>query len=186
MAKLTYTMASSLDGYVEDEQGSFAWTKPDEEVHRFVNARERSIGTYLFGRRVYETMAVWENDPSLAKENEYMREYAEIWEGVDKIVFSRTLDAAPTRRTRLEREFDPDAIRALKASAERDLAVAGPNLAASAFEAGLIDEIRMMIAPVIVGGGKPVLPDGVRLDLELIDERRFANGMVHLSYRAGG
>ncbi|MGH2922751.1 MAG: dihydrofolate reductase family protein [Solirubrobacterales bacterium] len=184
MAKLTYAMAASLDGYVEDEQGSFAWAKPDEEVHRFVNERERDIGTYLLGRRMYETMAVWETDPLIAQESEYMREYAEIWQGVDKVVYSRTLDAVPTRRTRLEREFDPDAIRALKASAERNLAVAGPNLASSAFEAGLVDEIRLLIAPAIVGAGKPVLPAGARVDLELVEERRLANGMVHLRYRA--
>jgi dihydrofolate reductase len=183
MTKLIYSAITSLDGYIEDEEGRFDWAEPDEEVHRFVNDLERGVGTYLYGRRMYETMAVWETDPSFATESEVTRDFAQAWQAADKIVYSRTIDRASTRRTRIEREFDPDAVRKLKASARGDLAVAGANLAAQAFRAELVDECHLVIAPVIVGGGKPSLPDDIRLDLELLSERRFGNGMIYVRYR---
>jgi dihydrofolate reductase len=186
MAKLIYGMVASLDGYIEDEDGSFGWAEPDEEVHRFVNELERGVGTYLYGRRMYETMAVWETDPSLARESAHTREYAEIWRDADKVVYSSTLDDAPTGRTRIVREFDPAAVRAMKGSTARDITIAGPNLASRAFEAGLIDECYLLIAPVVVGAGKPALPDRLRLKLELVSERRFGSGMVHVRYRTAG
>ncbi len=182
MGKQIYSAIASLDGYVADEDGNFDWAEPGEEVHRFINDLERSVGTYLYGRRMYETMAGWETDPSLAARSEPMRDYAEIWRSADKIVFSGTLQEAPTERTRIEREFDPEAVRELKASADRDLSVGGPSLAATAFAAGLVDECHLFLAPVIVGGGNQSLPDHVRLELELLDERRFGGGMVHLHY----
>jgi len=185
VAKLIYTALCSLDGYIEDEEGNFDWAAPGEEVHRFVNELERGVGTHLYGRRMYETMAVWETDPSFAQSSAYLRDYAQIWQAADKVVYSTTLTEAPTRRTRIEREFDPDAVGRMKAG-EADLAIGGPNLASRAFEAGLVDECRLFVAPVIVGGGKQSLPVQVRIDLDLLAERRFANGMVHLHYRAAG
>jgi dihydrofolate reductase len=184
MANLIYTAIASLDGYIADEQGTFDWAVPDEEVHRFINDLERGVGTYLYGRRMYETMAGWETDADLAAQSEVMRDFAEIWQAAEKIVYSRTLESVSTQRTRLERDFDPEAVRRMKASAGSDLAVAGPELAAHAFRAGLVDECHLFVAPVIVGGGKKSLPDGVRLDLELLAERRFGSGMVHLRYGA--
>ncbi|HEV3378885.1 MAG TPA: dihydrofolate reductase family protein, partial [Thermoleophilaceae bacterium] len=184
MAKLIYTALASLDGYVADAEGRFDWAVPDEEVHAFINDLERGVGTYLYGRRMYETMSVWETDAGLAAESDVTRDFAEIWQAADKIVYSKTLETVSTERTRLERDFDPGAVRQMKASAASDLAVAGPELAAHAFRAGLVDECHLFLAPVIVGGGKKSLPDGVRLDLELLDERRFASGMVHLRYAA--
>jgi dihydrofolate reductase len=183
MAKLIYSAITSLDGYIEDQHGKFDWAKPDEEVHGFVNDLERGVGTNLYGRRMYETMAVWETDETLAAASEVMRDFAQIWQAADKIVYSKTLEAPSTDRTRIERDFDPDAIRKMKGSAEGDLTVAGPNLAAHAFNAGLVDECHLFIAPIVVGAGKQSLPDNVRLDLELMVERRFRNGMVHLRYR---
>jgi dihydrofolate reductase len=183
MAKLIYTAISSLDGYIEDESGKFDWAAPDEEVHRFINDLERPVGVYLYGRRMYQTMVGWETDPTLAAQSELMRDFAQIWQAADKIVYSKTLEAVSTGRTRIEREFDPDALRQMKASAERDLAVGGPSLAAHAFTAGLVDECHLFVAPIVVGGGKQSLPDDVRLELDLLDERRFGNGMVHLRYR---
>jgi dihydrofolate reductase len=182
VGKLIYSAIASLDGYVADEDGNFDWAQPSREVHGFINDLERSIGTYLFGRRMYETMAVWETDPSLAAQSEVMRDFAEVWQAADKIVFSRTLTEAPTERTRIEQRFDPVAVRELKATADRDLSVGGPNLAATAFGAGLVDEYHLFVVPVIVGGGNRSLPDRVRLELELLDERRFGCGMVHLHY----
>jgi dihydrofolate reductase len=183
MGKLNYSaIIASLDGYVADEAGNFDWAEPDPEVHTFINELERPVGTYLYGRRMYETMAAWETDPSFAEEAEYLRDFALIWQAAEKIVYSTTLGTALTARTRIEREFDPEAIRALKASAESDLAVGGPELAAQAFRAGLVDECHLFLAPVVVGGGKRALPDAVRLRLELQDERRFAQGMVYLRY----
>jgi dihydrofolate reductase len=182
MAKLIYTAIASLDGYIEDERGKFDWAEPDEEVHAFVNDLERSVGTYLFGRRMYEVMLAWE-DLDLEGQPAYIRDFAGIWREADKVVYSRTLEAARSARTRIEREFDPQGIRQLKAEARSDLAVGGPELAAHAFEAGLVDEVHLLLAPIVVGGGKRCLPDGVRVDLELLDERRFASGMVHLRYR---
>jgi dihydrofolate reductase len=182
VAKLIYATLCSLDGYVEDEGGKFDWAAPDEEVHGFVNELERPIGTYLYGRGMYETMAVWET-MDLAGEPPVMSDYAEIWRAAEKIVYSRSLQSAPSARTRIEREFDPAAVRALKASADRDLSIGGPGLAAAAFGAGLVDECHLFLSPVVVGGGKRALPEGVRLQLELLDERRFGGGVVHLHYR---
>jgi dihydrofolate reductase len=183
VASLIYSAIASLDGYIEDEDGNFGWAAPDEEVHAFVNDLERSIGTYLYGRRMYETMAVWETDPSLAAGSEVTRDYAAIWQAAEKVVYSRTLEDAPTARTRIEREFDPDAVRAVKDTADADLSVGGPTLAAEAFRAGLLDECHLFVTPVIVGGGKPALPSDVRIELELLGENRFAGGVVHLHYR---
>jgi dihydrofolate reductase len=190
MAKLTYTAIMSLDGYIEDEGGKFDWAVPDPEVHAFANDLERAAGTHLYGRRMYETMAVWQTigvesaDPSSAEEAPAPEEldYAEVWRAADKVVYSRTLDAAWTPRTRLEREFDPESVRRMKDAAERELSVSGPALAQHAFAAGLVDEVHLFLFPVVVGGGKPGLPRGVRVDLELLDERRFGNGAVYMRY----
>ena len=183
MAKLIYSAISSLDGYIEDADGRFDWAMPDEEVHQFANDLERGAGTHLYGRRMYETMMVWETDPDLAAESPLLREFAEIWQAADKIVYSRTLEAVSTRKTRMERNFDPEAIRKLKETAEQDILIGGAELAAHAFRAGLIDEYQLFLTPVIVGGGKPSLPGNVRLELELSEERRFGNGRVFLRYR---
>ena len=182
MAKLTYTAITSLDGYIEDEGGGFDWAMPDPEVHAFVNDLERSVGTYLYGRRMYETMAVWQgigDEPGVAAEEV---DFAEVWRAADKVVYSRTLAGVSTPRTRLEREFDPEAVRRMKDAADRDLNVSGPDLATHAFRAGLVDEVHLFVFPVVVGGGKPGLPRGIRVDLGLLDERRFGNGAVHLRY----
>ena len=183
MAKLIYSAIASLDGYVADEDGNFDWAVPDEEVHTFINDLDRPVGTYLYGRRMYETMAGWETDHTLADHSPLMRDFAEIWRAADKIVYSKTLEAVSTARTRIERDFDPEAVREMKASAGRDMVVGGPDLAAQACRAGLVDECRLLVAPVVVGGGKRSLPNNVRLKLELLDERRFGNGMVYLHYR---
>jgi dihydrofolate reductase len=183
MAKLIYSAITSLDGYIADENGNFDWAAPDEEVHAFVNDLERPVGTYLYGRRMYQVMRYWETAPTSGDAAPVMRDYADIWQAADKIVFSKTLEEAPTARTRIERVFDPDAIRQLKASAERDITVGGPELAGQAIKAGLVDEIHLFLTPVVVGGGNQALPDGVRVQLELLDERRFENGVVHLHYR---
>ena len=184
MAKLIYSALASLDGYIEDESGTFAWAAPDEEVHRFVNDLQRPVGTYLYGRRLYEVMAAWETDPAIAEQSPVTRDFAEVWRAAEKIVYSTTLEAPSTAKTRIERDFDPEAVRQLKAAATRDLAVGGPGLAARAFAAGLVDEIHLFVAPIVVGGGKQALPDGVRLELELLDERRFGNGTVYVRYRS--
>src|ERR671910_1319731 len=184
MAKLIYSAITSLDGYVADEDGNFEWAAPDEEVHAFVNDLERSVGTYLYGRRIYEVMVVWETDHTLADQSPVMRDFAQIWQAADKIVYSTTLETVSTTRTRIERDFDPEAVRRMKALAGRDLIVGGPDLAAQAFKAGLVDECHLFVAPVLVGGGNRSLPDNVRLKLELLDERRFGNGMVYLHYRS--
>jgi dihydrofolate reductase len=183
MGKLIYTAITSLDGCIEDEDGRFDWAAPDEEVHAFVNDLERGVGTNLYGRRMYETMVGWETDPSLAEQSPVMRDFAAIWQAADKVVYSTTLETVSTARTRIERDFQPDAVRAMKARAERDLSVGGPKLAAHAFGAGLVDECHLFLVPVVVGGGKRSLPEGTRMNLELIDERRFGNGTVHLRYR---
>ena len=183
MAKLIYAALASLDGYVADEDGKWDWAVPDEEVHRFVNDLNRPVGTHLYGRRMYEVLVAWETMHTLPDQPEHILDFAEIWQAADKIVYSKTLEEVSSARTRIEREFDPEAVRQLKASAERDLIVGGPNLAAQAFRAGLIDECHLFLAPALVGGGNQSLPDGVRLDLELVDERRFGNGMVYLGYR---
>ena len=183
MGKLIYTAITSLDGCIEDEDGRFDWAAPDEEVHAFVNDLERGVGTNLYGRRMYETMVGWETDPSLAEQSPVMRDFATIWQAADKVVYSTTLETVSTARTRIERDFQPDAVRAMKALAEQDLSVGGANLAAHAFGAGLVDECHLFLVPVVVGGGKRSLPEGTRMNLELIDERRFGNGTVHLRYR---
>jgi dihydrofolate reductase len=183
MAKLIYSTIASLDGYVADEDGKFDWAEPDQEVHSFVNDLYRPVGTFLFGRRMYEVLVAWET-LELADQPPYIQDFAEIWRAADKIVYSKTLETASSARTRIERDFDPEAIRELKAT-KRDLSigVGGPDLAAQAIKAGLVDEIHLVVAPVVVGGGIEALPDNVRLDLELLDERRFGNGMIHLRYR---
>jgi dihydrofolate reductase len=182
VAKLTYTAISSLDGYVADAAGRFDWSEPDVEVHAFVNDLERPVGTHLYGRRMYEVMLAWET-LDLSGQPSVIQDYAEIWRAAEKVVYSRTLDAVSSARTRLERDFDPEAVRQLKEASERDLAVGGPELAAHAFRAGLVDECHLFLAPVVVGGGQRSLPDEVRLDLELLDELRFGNGTVYLGYR---
>jgi dihydrofolate reductase len=183
MAKLVFAAIASLDGYVADENGRWDWSRPDEEVHAFVNELERPIGTHLYGRRMYEVLVAWE---TMADPDPVMRDYAAIWRAAEKIVYSRTLASASSERTRIEREFDPDAVRQLKAAADRDLSVGGPTLAAEAIEAGLVDELQLFLSPVVVGGGTPALPDGVRVSLELLEERRFGNGVVFLRYSTRG
>ena len=183
MAKLIYSAIASLDGYIEDKGGRFDWAVPDDEVHGFINDLERAVGTYLYGRRMYEAMVGWETDHTLASQSDLMRDFAEMWQAADKIVYSRTLETVSTARTRIERHFDPEAVGQMKASAGRDLTVGGPELAARAIEAGLVDEWHLIVAPIVVGGGKQSLPGDVRLMLELLEERRFGNGMVHLHYR---
>jgi dihydrofolate reductase len=184
MGDLIYMTIQSLDGYVADERGEFGWARPDDEVHAFVNDLTRTVGTFLYGRRMYEVMRVWERPDELPRMTDATRDFAAIWRAADKLVYSRTLEGVSTERTRLEREFDAGAVRALKESSDRDLAIAGPGLAASAFRAGLVDELQLVVAPAIVGGGTASLPDGVRLDLELVEERRFDGGMAYLRYRA--
>jgi dihydrofolate reductase len=183
MAKLIYMLNVSLDGYIADEDGKIDWTAPDEGFYAFINDLQRPVGTYLYGRRLYEMMQVWETDPAVAAQSPGAREFAEIWQSADKVVYTTTLQTASTTRTRIERGFDPEAVGHLKAAAERDLTVGGPTLAAHAITAGLVDEYHLFIWPVVVGGGKPFLPNRVRLQLELLDERRLGNGMVHLRYR---
>jgi dihydrofolate reductase len=179
---LIYSAITSLDGYMADEDGNFDWAEPDEEVHTFINDLERPVGTYLYGRRMYEVMVAWET-LALADQPPFIQDFAEIWRAADKIVYSKTLETVSSARTRIDREFDPEAVRQMKAAGGRDLSVGGPNLAAQAIKAGLVDECHLSVAPIVVGGGKRSLPDHVRLELELLDERRFAGGMVHLHYR---
>jgi dihydrofolate reductase len=183
MAKLIYSALTSLDGYVADESGNFDWAAPDEEVHRFVNELERGIGTHLYGRRMYQVMSYWETAGTLPDRPPYIQEYAEIWKSAEKIVYSKTLETVSSDRTRIEPDFDLEAVARMKAGATRDLSIGGPELASQAIEAGLVDEYHFFVAPVTVGGGKRSLPQDARLDLELLDERRFGNGMVHLHYR---
>jgi dihydrofolate reductase len=182
MGDLIYAAIASLDGYVADADGNFDWAAPDEEVHAFVNDLERGIGTHLFGRRMYEVLVAWETMP-VEGEPPVIRDYAEIWRAADKVVYSSTLEEPSSARTRIERTFDPEAVRRMKASAERDLGIGGPHLAAEALRAGLVDELHLFVAPAVVGGGTRWLPDDVRLDLELLDQRRFRNGTVYLRYR---
>lgn len=178
MGRLIYSAIASLDGYVADEHGRWDWSAPDDEVHAFVNDRTRPIRTHLLGRRMYGVLVAWETMDDPAPE---MRDFAEIWRASDKVVYSTSLEQPRSARTRIERRFDPDAVRELKAAG--DCSIGGPGLAGQAFAAGLVDEVELYLSPVIVGGGTPALPDGVRLDLELVDERRFANGVVHLHHR---
>lgn len=181
MAKLIYSGIMSLDGYTADEDGKFDWSVPDEEVHTFVNDLQRPVGTHLYGRRMYEVMVAWET-VDLTDQSPAMHDFARIWQAADKIVYSKTLETVPTAKTRIERDFDPEAVKQMKATVGRDITVAGPDLAAHAIRAGLVDEYHLFISPIIVGGGNPFLPDGVRLKLELLDERRFGNGVIHLRY----
>jgi dihydrofolate reductase len=183
MAKLIYSAITSLDGYIEDVDGKFDWAEPDEEVHAFVNDLERTVGTYLYGRRMYETMVSWETMSTAADQPSVIRDYAEIWQSAEKIVYSRTLQAVSSAGTRIERVFDPEEIRQLKDASGRDISVGGPELAGQAIEAGLVDECHLFLGPVVVGGGKRALPANVRAQLDLLDERRFGNGVVHLHYR---
>lgn len=186
MAKLIYSAIASLDGYIEDAGGDFEWAAPDHEVHTFVNDQERPIGTYLYGRRMYETMMFWETVSTGGDQPAPGRDYAEIWRAADKIVYSRTLAAPSSARTRIVRDFDPAAIRQLKESSAHDISIGGPELAGQAMAAGLVDECRLFLGPIVVGGGKRALPDGVRVRLELLAERRFRSGVVYLSYRVHG
>jgi dihydrofolate reductase len=183
MAKLIYVTNVSLDGFIEDERGSFEWSEPNDEQFAFITDLVRPVATWLYGRRLYETMAVWETEPALAAQSELSADFAHVWQAADKIVYTTTLDEVSTARSRLERRFDPDSIRRMKAEASRDLTVGGANLAAHAFEAKLIDECHLFICPVIVGRGKPALPAELRANLELLDERRFDNGVVYLRHR---
>jgi dihydrofolate reductase len=182
MAKLIYSAIASLDGYVADEDGNFAWAEPDEEVHAFVNDLERQVGTYLLGRRMYEVMVAWETI-SLDDQPPFIRDFAEIWRAADKVVYSKTLESVSSARTRIERDFDPEAVRQMKAAEGRDISVGGPHLAAQAMRAGLVDEWHLLVAPIVVGAGTRSLPDQVRLELDLLDLHRFSNGMVHVRYR---
>ena len=177
-AMLVYSTLASLDGYIEDADGKFGWAAPDPEVHAFFNEVERPIGTHLYGRRMYETMAAWE---TIDDERPFMRDYAELWRAAEKVVYSRSLEAVSSARTRLEREFDPEAVRRLKESSQ--VSVGGAELAAEAIRAGLVDEYHLFLVPTVVGAGKRALPEGVRLELELLDERRFGSGVVYLRYR---
>ena len=181
MAKLIYGAIMSLDGYIADEDGNFDWAEPDEEVHAFVNDLQRPIGTYLYGRRLYDVMVAWE---TIADQQPIMRDYAEIWRAADKVVYSRSLETVASERTRIERTFDPEAVRKMKSTEDRDISVGGPTLAAQAFVAGLVDEIHLFMAPAVVGAGIGALPDEVRLTLDLLDERRFGNGVIYLRYGA--
>ena len=183
MAKLIYATNLSLDGYIEDEHGSIDMGLPDDDLYASYTDLLRSAGTFLYGRRLYESMAVWETDATLAERSDLMADFAATWQAADKVVYSTTLATVPTARTRLEHRFDPASVRDLKASAASDLTVGGAHLAAQAFKAGLVDECRLYVWPVIVGGGKPGLPTGMRAELELLDERRFGNGVVQLRYR---
>ena len=183
MAKLIYMAITSLDGYIEDEEGRFDWAAPDADVHAFVNDLERPVGTHLYGRGMYETMAPWEADPTLAAQSELMADFANVWQAAEKIVYSTTLHAVSTADTRLERRFDPDAVRDMKTSAASDLTVGGATLAAHAFNAGLVDECQLFMYPVLVGEGKPAFLSDARIQLELLEERRFGNGVVNLRYR---
>jgi dihydrofolate reductase len=183
MARLVYSAIASLDGYVVDAEGSFEWAAPGEDVHAFINDLERSFGTYLYGRRLYETMLFWETEPAAADASPVMRDFAEIWRAADKIVYSTTLDTVSSARTRIERRFDFESVRHIKDEAASDLLIGGAHLAGQAIRAGLVDELQLFLVPILVGGGTRVLPDDVRVPLELTDERRFDSGMVHLRYR---
>ena len=183
MPKLIYQAIASLDGYVEDKEGNFDWAAPDGEVHAFVNDLERPIGTYLYGRRMYETMVFWETVSTGTDQPVVFRDFAEIWRAAEKVVYSRNLETVSSARTRIERDLDPDAVRALKETSEADITIGGADLAGQALALGLVDECHLFLGPIMVGGGKRALPDGVRAQLELLGERRFRNGVVHLRYR---
>lgn len=183
MANLIFVANTSLDGFTEDKDGKFDWAEPGDEYFRFITNIVRATRTHLLGRRMYQAMMVWETDPNLAALSPLMRDFAEIWQAADKIVYSSTLETISTRKTQLEQTFDPEAIRQLKATSEHDILIGGPELAAHAFRAGLIDEYHLFLIPILVGGGKSALPDNLRMELELLDEHRFGNGRVYLRYR---
>jgi dihydrofolate reductase len=183
VAQLIYAAITSLDGYVADADGSFDWAEPDEEVHSFVNDLQRPVGTYLYGRRLYQTMVYWETAHTLADQPSFIKDFTEIWQAADKVVYSKTLKTVSSAKTRIERDFDPEAVRRIKMSAERDITVGGADLAAQAIRARLVDEYHLFVTPIVVGGGTPFLPDNARVELDLRDERRFANGVVYLHYR---
>lgn len=183
MGRLIYSMLTSLDGYTADADGRFDWSEPDEETHTLAGDLVRGVGTFLYGRRMYETMVFWETAHTLPDAPQHIYEFARLWQQADKVVYSRTLTEVSSARTRIERDFDPDAVAKLKASTDSDLTVDGPGLAAEAVRAGLVDEYQQLVCPVLVGGGTRFYPDGVRLDLDLVDERRLGNGVVHLAYR---
>jgi dihydrofolate reductase len=183
MAKLIYSAITSADGYVEDATGAFDWGAPEEELSRFINELERPVGTYLYGRRMYETMVYWETAQPEPGEPPFVQEFTRIWQTAEKIVFSKTIENVSSARTRIERDFNPDVVRQLKSATEQDMTVAGADLAGQAIRAGLVDELQLFLVPVIVGGGKRALPNGFRSDLELLDTRRFACGAVYLRYR---
>jgi dihydrofolate reductase len=185
MSKLIYIANVSLDGYSEDADGGFDWTEPSDEVFTFITELIRPAGTQLLGRRMYETMKVWETDPTLAAQSELMADFARVWQLTDKIVYSTTLHEVSTAKTQLEHQFDPGSVHAMKTSAAGDLTIAGPTLAAHAFHAGLVDECHLFIHPVLVGGGKSAYPRDARISLELLEEHRFDNGVVYLRYRTG-
>jgi dihydrofolate reductase len=185
MARLIYSAITSLDGYTEDDEGKFDWAAPDHEVHAFVNDLERPIGTHLYGRRMYETMVFWETAAADADQPAVFSDYAEIWRSAEKVVYSRTLQTVSSKRTRIEREFDPDAVLRLKQTSDADISIGGPELAGRALAAGLVDECHLLLTPILVGGGKRALPDRVHARLQLQDERRFGNGVVHVHYRVG-
>ncbi|MEP7021022.1 MAG: dihydrofolate reductase family protein [Pseudonocardiales bacterium] len=183
MAKLIYSAIASLDGYTVDEDGNFDWAAPDDEVHAFINDLERPIGTYLYGRRMYETMTYWETAHTQTDQSQVAMDFAQVWQAADKVVYSTTLQSVASARTRIEPEFDPESVRRLKASAGRDITVGGPHIAAQAIKAGLVEEIQLFLAPVVVGGGTRALPEHVSMKLDLLDERRFGNAMIYLRYR---
>jgi dihydrofolate reductase len=182
MGKLIYVANVSLDGYIEDAHGRFDWTEPTDEAFAFITELVRPVGTYLYGRRLYETMAVWETDPSLAAQSELRADFANVWQSAEKIVYSTTLEAVSTADSRLERHFDPEVIRAVKSSSAGMLTVGGSTLAAHAFEAGLVDECHLFVGPVVLGGGKAAFLGDARIELELQDERGFDNGVMYLRY----
>ena len=183
MSKLIYFMPTSLDGFIAGETDNMDWSAPDEEVFAFINHLHRPIGTYLYGRKNYETMTIWDTPDVLPGRTPAMMDFGQIWQAADKIVYSKSLETVSTPKTRLEREFEPQAVRDLKAQLPHDISVAGPNLAAQAIRAGLVDEYQLLVIPILLGGGKRVLPSNVRIELDLLDERRFGNGWVYLRYR---
>ena len=183
MGRLIYSAITSLDGYVADENGKFDWAEPDEELHSYINDLERSVGTYLYGRRMYEVMVFWETAHELVDEPLFVLDYADIWQAADKVVYSTSLTSVSSNRTRIERAFDPAVVQEMKSALMEDISIGGPTLAAHAFKAGLVDELHLFVNPVVVGAGTLALPRNVRMSLELMDVRRFSNGVVHVQYR---
>jgi dihydrofolate reductase len=183
VGRLIYAAIASLDGYIADAQGNFDWAEPDAEVHRFINELERPIGTYLYGRRMYEVMVSWEDPDAFTDQPAFAREFSAIWRAAEKVVYSTSLERASSARTRVERRFDLEAVGAMKSAATGDLSIGGPQLAAHAIKAGLVDEWQLFFVPVLVGGGTPIFPVAARARLALTEQRRFGNGTVFLRYR---